>query len=182
MRRRQLLRGTVVFGSATLAGCGTFGGSTGETDGEPFEVGPADLLPSASVLGEAVDIEWEPREDIETGLAQRPQANAAYEQAGHEQVYPDAVEVGASTFEDVDAARSEFADLPYHEGWGMSSGDVAVESLVGVVDDAREYRAVFRDANAIGGLVYLNRRMGNDGRMRSYGRDLAGAMYGGWRR
>lgn len=170
-----------MVGSALLAGCGTFGGSSDETDGEPFEVGPAALLPSAAVLESAADLEWEPREEIETGLAQRAQANAAYEQAGHEPVYPDAVEVGASTYADLEAARSAFADLPYHEGWGMSAGDIAVESLVGVVDDAREYRAVFRDANAIGGLVYLNRRMGNDGRMRSYGRDLAGAMYGNWR-
>lgn len=89
--------------------------------------------------------------------------------------------MGAWTFADAETARTEFDDLSYHEGWGMSAGDIAVESLVGVVDDAREYRAVFRDANAIGGLVYLNRRMGNDGRMRRYGRDLAGAMYGEWR-
>lgn len=181
MRRRDAVRGLAVVGSTCLAGCGTFGGSSGGSEDEPFEVGPEALLPDVSVLEEAVDVDWEPREEIETGLAKRAQAKAAYQESGHDRVYPDAVEVGAWTFEDVAAARSHYDDLPYHEGWGMSPGDVGVESLQGVVDDGREYRAVFRDANAIGGLVYLNRRMGNDDRMRSYGRDLAVAMHRSWR-
>lgn len=63
----------------------------------------------------------------------------------------------------------------------MTAGDVGVESLEGVIDSEREYRVVFRDADAIGALAYLNPRSGNGDRTWSYGRDLADAMHRFWR-
>lgn len=108
--------------------------------------------------------------------------NTAYEFVDSEtHVTVHAVEAGTWTFEDVEAARAHYEDMPYQEGWGMTDGDVAVESLEGVFDSAREYRTVFRDANAIGGLAYLNTERGNTEELRETGRDLAVAMHRYWR-
>lgn len=181
MRRRNALRAMVVLGSVGLGGCGFSDDTTSGNDDDPFEVEPSDLLPPVSVLDDASDITWEPREEVETGLVTRAQVQASYRASNQDPPYPDRVEVGAWTFETVDAARDAYEDLPYHEGWGMTAGDVAVESLRGVVNNEREYRAVFRDANAMGGLVYLNRRSGNAERMRRYGEDLVVAMHRSWR-
>ena len=63
----------------------------------------------------------------------------------------------------------------------MTEGDIAAETLEGVIDSEREYRVVFRDANAIGGLAYLDPRSGNADRMQRYRRDLATATYEFWR-
>lgn len=183
MRRRAALRAVAVVGGVWLGGCGTDdgGGSSGNDD-DPFEADAADLLPPVDVLEEVLDVDWEPREEIETGLVERAQARAAYEVVDEDtHVTVHAVEAGAWTFDDVEAARAHYDDMPYHEGWGMTSGDVGVESLEGVFDSDREYRTVFRDANAIGGLAYLNSRRGNAAEMRETGRDLAASMHGYWR-
>lgn len=84
MRRRDVVRGSLVVGNTGLRGCGMFDDSSGGTDDDPFEGGPEALLPDVSVLEEAVDVDWHPREEIETGLAERAQAKAAYQQSHHE--------------------------------------------------------------------------------------------------
>lgn len=183
MRRRTAVRALAVGGGAWLGGCGTDdGGASPGNDDDPFGAAPGDLLPPVGVLEDVLDADWEPREEIETGLVERAQGDAAYEAVDDEtHVTVHAVEVGAWTFEDVEAARAHYDDLPYQEGWGMPEGDVAVESREGVLDSDREYRIVFRDADAIGGLAYLNPRRGNADEMRETGRDLAAAMHRYWR-
>lgn len=171
----------VIFGGTWLAGCGTDDESSGGNANEPFDVEPQELLPPASVLEDAVDISWVARDKIETGIAKRAQANAAYRAAhDEEEAHFDAVEMGAWVFADAEAAQAGFDDLPYHNGWGMTSGDIGVESLEGVLDRESEYRIVFRDVNAMGALAYLNPRSGNGDQMQSYGRDLATAMHTFW--
>lgn len=151
-------------------------------DDDPFEGDAADLLPPVDVLEAVLDVDWELREEIETGLVERAQAWVSDEVVDEDtHVTVHAVEAGAWTFDDVEAARAHSDDMAYHEGWGMTSGDVGFESLEGVFDSDREFRTVFRDANAIGGLTYLNPRPGNAAEMRATGRDLAASMHGYWR-
>lgn len=181
MRRRDALRGAVVVGSAWLAGCGGSDepASPGDDD-DPFDATAGELVPPASVFDAVLDLDWEPRDEYESGLTRRAQANAAYDGIDFEERIFLHVEVGAWVLADVEAARTDYDDLPYHDGWGMIDGVVGVESLEAVRNGGREYRTVWRDANAMGGLSFFDPGRGDD-EMRGTGRDLAIAMHQSWR-
>lgn len=181
MRRRDALRGVLVAGSVWLAGCGDSDepASPGDDD-DPFEVAAGDLVPPASVFDTVLDLDWEPREEFESGLTKRAQASAAYDGIDFDERIFLHVEVGAWVFADVETARSRYDELPYHDGWGMTEGTVGVESLEVIRNSAREYRTVWRDANAVGGLSFFDPGRGDEGMQRA-GRDLAIAMHEYWR-
>lgn len=181
MRRRDALQRVLVVGSVWLAGCGGSDepASPGNDD-DPFDATVSDLVPPVSVFDTVLDLDWESRDEFESGLTKRAQANAAYDGIDFDERIFLHIEMGAWVFEDVETARTQYDELPYHDGWGMTTGVVGVESLEAVRNNAREYRTVWRDANAMGGLSFFDPGR-EDEEMQSTGRDLAIAMHEYWR-
>lgn len=182
MHRRDALRGVLVVGSVWLAGCGDSDESASPgNDDDPFEATADDLIPPASVFDEVLDVDWESSDEFESGLTTRAQANAGYDGIDFEAGIFLQVEVAAWVFEDVETARTRYDELPYHEGWGMTDGVVGVESLEAVRNNAREYRTVWRDANAMGGITFFDPGGEKSDEMQRVGPDLAIAMHAYWR-
>lgn len=169
------------MGAVWLAGCDVSDETTSPgNDEDPFDATASDLVPPASVFETVLDIRWEPRDEFESGLTKRAQANTAYDGIDSKERRFVHVEVSAWVFEDVETARTHYDELPYHDGWGMTAGVVGVESLDAVRNNAREYRTVWRYANAMGGLTFLDPSRGKK-EMQRTGRDLAIGMHESWR-
>ncbi|SDJ44265.1 hypothetical protein SAMN05216226_103216 [Halovenus aranensis] len=181
--------------SATVTGCLGLGGgddgvSTEGDDDSPFDTSPESLLPDAETLTDKTDREW--REgDAENGFGREILDNESILRdkdavalfrpvpSGEEDV---GLQVCASTvrlYDTVEEARKAFDDSPFQFGFGYESRSIAVEAIGGTANN-NDSQVIFRDANAIGNVVFSNSQASVDEQEQT-ALDLAAAMHESWR-
>ncbi|MFC7057603.1 hypothetical protein [Halovenus salina] len=180
--------------SAVAAGCLGLGGgddtvSTEGNDDSPFEMSPESLLLGKEALTDETDEDWN-EEDPQDGFGLEAIENTSVlrdvdavrlfgpqfsEDGGFD------LKACASTvrlYDTVEAAQEAFDNSPFQSGFGYESRQIAVESIGGTTE-GEESHIIFRDANAIGDLVYTNQE--SDDRKEQTALDLAAAMHQSWR-
>lgn len=187
IRRRTVLETGCVLATALVAGCSGESGSefrpTQGDDDDPFDADPEELLLPISRIEERLEEGWSV-EGHEGEMFLDPDAERQYfpydEAAGEFHTESGIVTSGVWRYDDVETARNEFADHPYQEGWGLEERSIAVESIGGVSDQHADARVVFRDANAVGGILYDNEHV-DEAERAEIALDLAALMHRSWR-
>lgn len=187
MRRRQVLHS---FG-ATLALAGLAGclGSEDElategNDDSPFEVNAESLLMQRSHVEDLLEEGWIEEDPEEVPLIGSPHAVVQYipldEESGEFHMESGVVTSGVWLYDDVETAREAFDDHPYQTGHGYDDLPIASEAIGGTVDEHADTQALFRDANAMGGIHYENPNVDVEVR-EERGLRLAANMHESWR-
>lgn len=187
MNRRSALRSAgSLLGAGSLVGClGTGNGiETAGNDDTPIDADPEDLLLSSERLHGPLREGWSEGDPEDTSLVRTADAANRWIpfDEGTETFHQESgtVTSGCWILEDVEAAREEFENSQYQEGWGYDEQPIGVESIGGIADGRAELRALFRDANAIGALQYENPHVGTADR-ETTGLELAAVMHRSWR-
>lgn len=183
--------------SATVTGCLGLGGgddsvSTEGDDDSPFDVDSEALLLGQEALADETGLEWH-EEDPDDGFSTEIIQNGSLledvdaarlfgpELSENEDFVPRACASTVRLYDTVEAAREAFDDSPFQSGFGYESQQIAVESIGGVTSQKDgDGHIIFRDANALGALVYTHSDDSPDEREQT-ALDIAAAMHRSWR-
>lgn len=193
MRRRKALQAGCAVVAATLVGC--LGNESNESneyrtqgdDDDPFDVDASALLLPKDRIQEVLDPGW-----VEEAVEEEAQNEGMFldvdaaiqyvpydETDGEFHMESGNVTCGVWLYQDVETAQETFGDHPYQDGWGFEAYEIASECIAGTHETDYDYGVLFRDANAIGGLLYNNSH--DTDALESNGLGLAVQMHESWR-
>lgn len=173
MNRRKPLQSSVALGLAFVSGCISANESDDDDreDRPPLEGSPASLLlPKEELDGDWQEENPEPEKQLYMGNPNLPiypeptvysdtDEMASYYPRDGDSLDTDAgfVTTAVWMYDEISEAADEYAAYPHHEGSGFEELDIAEGAIVGHIDAPETHALVlFRDANVIGGLTYLN--------------------------
>lgn len=193
MYRRQVLAtsaAVVTFAGGCLGSGGDGGTGTSGNDEDPFETDPGSLLLTAEKVESVTGDGWEVGGSLAGGSLTYNGADAV------ELILPSGDEAtrsyervlnGAWLEETVEAARESYESHPNYDSYYVENGaadvSIGVESIArpsGDSEDADSTIVLFRDANAIGAVTYINSEMSAEERTDDCV-DMAAEMHATWR-